>query len=811
MQSLLQDLRYGWRVMWKSPGFTMAAVVTLALGIGANSAIFSIVNVLTLKPLPYHDPSRVAFLLGWDIDESEMRFNLRLADYFDLGREARSFESLAAYTYLSANLTGGDLPERVQAYRVTPNTFSMLGVPAALGRVFDGQDTSSPRDDVAVISRGLWQRRFGGDPSIVGRRVLLNGEPHEIIGVMPPRFEYPVFNFKGDVWVPWRPRDGGRGEAAGTRSATVVGRVRAGVSYASAQAELDTLMRTLAADHPATNRGLGVRLTEMGRLDDELAGPAITIVLVTVALVLLLACVNVANLLLARGIGRHRELAVRAAVGASRWRIGRQLLVEGVLLALAGGVAGIVLAAVALQALRAALPEVLLATQPNVDEIGIDRVTLAYTLAVALVTSVVFGLVPAWRAARGNFQDSLKESAGAGGGRATRRLRSALVIGEVALSTLLLIGAGLLARTYSGLQRIDPGFAPQGVLTLALSLPDYKYAEGRQRAQFYDQTLAAIERLPGVRSAGFVNVLPFSTYDNGTRLTVDGAPAPEPGREPSVGYRIASPRYFETLRIPVLEGRSFDEGDRADGMPVALVNRTLARRFLGDGPAVGRRVRFGRSTEAPWFTIVGVVGDVRHSELSEAPGPEVYVPVTQDPAAMMMLAVRGDGRPGDLAGPVRAAIQGVDGAQPVYHVRTLERLLDDSMLPRSTSAGLMLLFSALALLLAAVGVYGVVAYGVSQQAREFALRLALGATPRDLLARVMRGGLVMVAAGVAIGVAGALALSRLAAGALYGVSPSDPVTYGLVIVVLGLTGLSACLLPAWRASTTQPVIALRAD
>ena len=250
MQSLLQDLRYGWRVMWKSPGFTMAAVVTLALGIGANSAIFSIVNVLTLKPLPYHDPSRVAFLLGWDIDESEMRFNLRLADYFDLGREARSFESLAAYTYLSANLTGGDLPERVQAYRVTPNTFSMLGVPAALGRVFDGQDTSSPRDDVAVISRGLWQRRFGGDPSIVGRRVLLNGEPHEIIGVMPPRFEYPVFNFKGDVWVPWRPRDGGRGEAAGTRSATVVGRVRAGVSYASAQAELDTLMRTLAADHP---------------------------------------------------------------------------------------------------------------------------------------------------------------------------------------------------------------------------------------------------------------------------------------------------------------------------------------------------------------------------------------------------------------------------------------------------------------------------------------------------------------------------------------------------------------------------------
>ena len=670
VQSLMQDVRYGCRLMWRSPGFTLAAVATLALGIGANSAIFGMLNVLSLKPLPYHDPARVAFVLGWDIDEGEMRFNLRQADFVDLQRQARSLESVAAYWYLSANLTDGDMPERVQAYRITPNTFSLLGVSAALGRAFADGDQEA---DVAVISHGLWQRRFGGDPSIIGRRLVVNGQPHVIVGVMPRRFEFPVFNFKGDLWMPGHLRDSERGQAAATDGAMVIGRLRPGVSYRQAQSELDVLMRTFARDYPDTNRGLGARLVEMGRLDEEQAGPAIPIVLVTVAMVLVLACANVANLLLARGVSRHRELAVRAAIGASRMRIGRQLLIEAMLLALAGGAAGSLLSMLVLSGLRASLPELLLTTQPYVEEIGVDGTTFGYTLIISLLTAVVFGLLPAWRASREQLQDGLRESASTGGGLGTRRLRTGLVVAEVTLSTLLLIGAGLLVRSYSGVQRINPGFDPAGVLTMTMTLPEEKYPETYQRRQFYDEAIERLERLSGVRSAGFVNVLPFSTYDGGTRLMVDGAPTPEPGREPSASYRIASPHYHAAMRIPLVEGRFFDSGDSAEGRPVALVNQTLARRYLGRQSAVGRRVRLDSAADAPWLTIVGVIGDVHHSALTDDPDPEVYVPMAQAPMAMMMLAIRSDTRPEDLSRAVRAEIQAIDPAQPVYHVKTLRR------------------------------------------------------------------------------------------------------------------------------------------
>ncbi|HLG56234.1 MAG TPA: ABC transporter permease [Vicinamibacterales bacterium] len=808
VQSLLQDVRYGCRLMWRSPGFTLAAVATLALGIGANSAIFGMLNVLSLKPLPYHDPARVAFVLGWDVDEGEMRFNLRQADFVDLQRQARSLESLAAYWYLSANLTDGDMPERVQAYRITPNTFSLLGVSAALGRVFADGDQEA---DVAVISHGLWQRRFGGDPSIVGRRLVVNGQPHVIVGVMPQRFEFPVFNFKGDMWMPGHLRDSARGQAAATDGAMVIGRLRAGVSYRQAQSELDVLMQRFAREYPATNRGFGARLIEMGRLDEEQTGPAIPIMLVTVAMVLVLACANVANLLLARGVSRHRELAVRAAMGASRMRIGRQLLIEAMLLALAGGAAGSLLAMLVLSGLRASLPDLLLTTQPYVEEIGVDGTTFGYTLIISILTAAVFGLLPAWRASHEQLQDGLRESASTGGSLGTRRLRTGLVVAEVTLSTLLLIGAGLLVRSYSGVQRVNPGFDPAGVLTMTMTLPEEKYPETYQRLQFYDEAIDRLERLSGVRSAGFVNVLPFSTYDGGTRLTVDGAPMPEPGREPSASYRIASPDYHATMRIPLVEGRLFDDRDNAEGQPVALVNQTLARRYLGGPSAVGRRVRLGSAADAPWLTIVGVIGSVHHSALTDSPDPEVYVPMAQAPQAMMMLAIRSDTRPEDLSRTVRAEIQAIDPAQPVYHVKTLEALVDESMLVRSTSAAVMTLFSALALVLAAVGIYGVVAYGVSQQRREFGVRLALGATPRDLLRLVFRNGMLMVGAGMVFGVAGALSLSRLMATALFGVSPADPLTYSSVLGLIAVTSLIACGVPAWRASTTQPAGALRSD
>jgi len=384
-------------------------------------------------------------------------------------------------------------------------------------------------------------------------------------------------------------------------------------------------------------------------------------------------------------------------------------------------------------------------------------------------------------------------------------------VAEVALSTLLLIGAGLVVRSYSGVQRLNPGFDPAGVLTMMMTLPDDKYPETYQRRQFYNQTIDRLERLAGVRSAGFVNLLPFSTYDGGTRLTIDGAPTPEPGREPSASYRIASPRYHATMRIPLIEGRFFDNRDSAEGEPVALVNQTLARRYLGGQSVVGRRVKLDNAADAPWRSIVGVIGDVHHSVLTDDPNPEVYLPMAQAPPAMMMLAIRSDTRPEDLSRAVRAEIQAIDPAQPVYHVKTLETLVDESMLPRSTSAAMMTLFSALALVLAAVGIYGVVAYGVSQQRREFAVRLALGATPRGLLRLVFRSGMLMVGAGMVFGLAGALGLSRLMANALYGVSPADPLTYSSVVGLLVVTSLIACGVPAWRASTTQPAGALRSD
>lgn len=808
VQSLLQDVRYGCRLMWRSPGFTLAAVTTLALGIGANSAIFSVLNVLSLKPLPYHEPARVAFVVGWDLDEGKMRFNVHQADFVDLRRQAKSLESVAAYTYLSANLTDGGIPERVQAYRVTPNTFSLLGAPAALGRTFEDADEEA---GVAVISHGLWQRRYGGDPSIVGRRLAINGQPYEIVGVMPQRFEFPVFNFKGEVWLPLHVREAERGQAAAAAGAMMVGRLRPQVSYEQAQSELDVLMRRFARDYPDSNRGFGVRLVEMGRMDEERAGPAIPIMVVTVAMVLVLACANVANLLLARGVSRHRELAVRAAIGASRMRIARQLLIEAMLLALAGGAAGTLLAMFVLSGLRASLPDILLATQPNIEEIGIDGTTFRYTLIISLLTSVVFGLLPAWRATREQLQDGLRESASTGGSLGTRRLRTSLVVAEVTLSTLLLIGAGLLVRSYSGVQRVNPGFDPANVLTMTMTLPDDRYGEPYQRQQFYTEALDRLERLAGVRGAGLVNVLPFSTYDGGTRLRVEGDPTPEPGREPSASYRIASPGYHATMGIPLIDGRFFDNRDSSEGGPVALVNQTMARRYLGGQSAVGRRVKLGSAADAPWLTIVGVIGDVHHSALTDDPDPEVYVPMAQAPIAMVMFAIRSDTRPEDLSRAVRAEIQAIDPALPVYNVKTLEALMGDSMLPRSASMAVMTLFSAVALLLAAVGIYGVVAYGVSQQRREFSVRLALGATPRDLRRLVLHSGMQMVCAGIGFGVAGALSLSRLMATALYGVRATDPLTYSSVVGLIAVTSLIACGVPAWRASSTQPAGALRSE
>jgi putative ABC transport system permease protein len=811
MRTILQDLTYGARLMRRNPGFTAAAVATLALGIGANTALFSILNVLAIKPLAYRDPDKVVFVRGYSNQSSNVGLSLNILNFIEISRRATALEHVTTYTYWSANITGGATPERVQAYRVTANTFEMLGVPAALGRGFlaeEGQPNGRP---VVVLGHGLWQRRFGSDPSIVGRDLTLDGQSYTIVGVMPASFEFPVFNFKGELWVPWQlDAQAILADRASAGSTVVVARIRPDATQATAQAEIDAIMKQLEAEHPDTNSGSAARLTQMGRLDDESAGPGILIVMATAALVLLLACANVANLLLARGVSRQRELAVRAALGAGRKRLVIQLMSEGVLLAIAGGAAGVVIAYVALNALYASLPEMLLTTQPNIDALGIDTTTLAYALGTSLLASLIFGVIPAARAASPTLQNGLKEGANSGGGRGTRRLRAALVIAEITLSTVMLISAGLLVRSYQRQQRIDPGFDPDRLQTMMIALPNYRYSSPEARTQFYQESARRISSLAGVESAAFVNVLPFSTYNRGGTFTVEGRADVERGREPFADSRIVTDAYFGTMRIPVRAGRTFDTRDTANGARVAIVNDALVRRYFADQDPLGQRLKLGRiGGDGPTVTIVGVIGNVHHNQLSEPPSPEMYFPLAQAPTAMMMLAARTAGDPDSYSGAIRAEILAVDPTQPVYHVKPMMRLLGDSLAAPSFSASLMGLFSGLALILAAIGIYGVVSYAVNQQRREFGVRLALGARPRDLLTLVLRRGLLLVATGVAIGTVCAIGVGRALANVLYEVGPADPVTFVSVTAALALVGLAACCVPAFRASRTEPVAALR--
>jgi len=812
MQNLVQDVVYGLRLMRRAPGFTAAVVLTLGLGIGVNAATFSIVDILSLKPLNYRDPSRVAFILNTNAARQQRGMNIPLADAMDIGRQMQSLERVAAYQYWSANLTGAGHPERIQAYRVTANTFALLGVDAVVGRALRESDGLPDAPDAIVLSDGLWRRRFGADPGVIGTTVTIDGGPHMVVGVMPRRFEFPVFNFKGEAWSAMK----GTADALARRPSTsivAIARLKAGATYQSAQAEIATVMHRLEADHPETNRGLGAELVEMRRLGEVFQpAPISLIALGAVAVVLLLACANVANLLLARAAARERELAVRAALGAAGTRLARQLLTESALLAAAGSALGLGLAFVGLRLLRGALPELLIVSQPNVFDLGIDRLTLAFTLGVASLSALLFGGVPAWKAARAHTSESLKSGGHGSAGSPPRRLRAALLVGEVALSLVLLVAAGLLVRTFGQLQRVDPGFNADRVLTLTVSLPAYRYKDGEAQRRFFVNAVDAISAVPGVVAAGFVNVLPFSTYNRGTRYITEDGGQPEPGREPATDYRIVTDRYFAALEMPLLEGRSFDSRDRDSTERVAVINRTLARRAFGDLSPIGRRIRSGRVTSrSPWLSIVGVIGDVRHTEITGRPEPELYVPVSQAPTEMMMLAAKTTGSPEDLSPAIQRAIAAIDPLQPVYHVKPMRRLVDEALLPQASAMSMMTVFALLAVLLATIGVYGVISYVVSQQTREFGVRLALGASPADLMVLVLRRGLVLLVAGTAIGGLAAVGVSRLLGGILYGVTATDWPTYAAVAGALLVVGTVACYIPARRATRLDPATVLRAD
>jgi putative ABC transport system permease protein len=809
MRRLWRDFAHGFRQLAATPVFTVTAILTLAVGIGANTAIFSLVNLLLFKPLSYAEPDRVVFTLGWDRQEQRQTFSLPIADIVDAA-EVPSLQDSAAYQYWSAAITGAGMPVRAQAYRVTANTFDVLGVPAAIGRTLRPSDGRAGAVRVVVLSHGLWERQFGADANLVGERILLDGEPHLVVGVMPAGFEFPVFNFKGEAWTPLVYAPGTLRDGTPRGSAVGIARLTAGADVAAAQAELDLLAHRLAAEFPETNHSVGYRVVAMRELGAREMRPALYALFGAVAFVLLLACANLANLLLARGIGRQRELAIRAALGASRRQLVVQLVAEGLVLAVAGGVAGLLVAWLSLDLLRSALPDGVVATLPNILELGIDARTLLFTTVVSLATGIAFSLVPAFGAARPDLQDVLKQGGRATSGPAHRRFRGGLVAIQVALSLILLVGAGLMVRSFTHLVRLDPGFTPGGVLTLTVSVPEGRYPTPAAQAQFFERAEAELAALPGVVTVGAVNVLPFSTYNRGTSFDIEGRPLPDPDDRRRTAFRVATPGYFTAMGIRVLRGRGISRTDRADSEPVAIVNGELVRRYFGGADPIGLRLRVGGET-SEWRRIVGVVASVRHDSLTEGADPEVYLPAVQAPDTMMMFALRSTASPESLAQSARAAMQRVDAEQPVFHVTTLERLVLGALAPQVIAAVLITLFGGIALFLAGVGIYGVMAYLARHDTHELGVRAALGAAPRDLMRLVIRRGAALVLPGIVIGIVGAAAGTRLLAGLLAGVTLGDPVTYATgLAILLGVAGI-ACYLPARRAMRTNPVEVLRAD
>jgi putative ABC transport system permease protein len=803
MRNLLRDLRFGARMLRKRPGFTAATLAVLALGVGANTAIFSVVNAVLLRPLPYPGAERVVAFDATNPSKGIRESNMSAPDFADWREQTRSFEALAMYAAGNVNLTGGDEPERVSAAVVSPDFFRVLGVGAARGRALLAEDGDAGREPVAVLSHGFWVRRFGADPAAVERVVEVNGRKLQVVGVMPAGFSFPE---RTEVWSALRldvskePRD--------NRSYSVVGRLREGVALEAAQAELDAVSARLAAAYAVTNAGWGVSLE---LLKEELVGgmkATLYTLLAGVGLLLLIACANVASLLLARASGRRREVALRLALGAGRWRVARQMLTESVLLGVAGGALGAALSVWLTDMLVALAP----ADTPRLSEVSADWRVLLFAAGAGVLTGVAFGLAPALQASRYDLNESLREGGrGVAGGRS--RARSALVVGEVALSLLLLAGAGLLVKSFARLRAVDPGFDPEGVMTMRVTLPGARYKEPAQRAEFYAALMERLRALPGVESAGATISLPLggSNLSVGRSFIREGRPA-TPEEATNAAYAPVTPDYFRAMRIPLRAGRVFDERDNAESAQVVVINEAFARKaFAGQDP-LGRRIHIWRD-EKFQREIVGVVGDTKPQSL-DAPDPalQMYVPHRQDAGwGGLSLVVRAGGGapPESLVGGVREEVRALDRELPVYDVKTLGQVVADSTAYRRVTMFLMAGFAAAALLLAGVGLYGVVSYAVAQRTHEIGVRVALGAQARDILRLVARQGMRLTLAGLALGLACALALTRLISGLLFGVSAADPAVYALVSLLLAVVALLACLVPARRATKVDPMVALR--
>jgi predicted permease len=807
VDTLLQDIRYGWRMLGKNPGFTTVAVLTLALGIGANTAIFTVVNAAVFHSLPYRAPERLVHLWETRPAREFTQMEASRPNLLEWQASNHVFSDLAGYTGVNFSLTGRGAPQRIYGARVTANFFDVLGAQPILGRAFHADEDRPGGTRIALLTYGLWTGQFGSDPKIIGQALTLNGEPYTITGILPREFQF-AKQGRADVWVPLNPSP----DEAGRRTfhwVNVIGRLRPGVTVVQAQDEMTRLAQRLAAEYPDANAGGGIRVVP---LHEEIVGPVqpVLIALIgAVGLVLLIACVNVANLLLARAEVRQKEIAVRLALGATRWRLLRQVLTESCILAISGGALGLVLAQWGVNVILSRLPGAVLAGMPYFRGLSPNAGVLEFTLGISLLTGIVFGLAPAFHASRLDLQDALKEGTRTAGRTAQHRLRNTLVVSEIALSLVLLAGAGLLMKSLVRLLKVDPGFTTENLLTLDISAPT-TYSDQKRNTNFARQLLDRVQNLPGVQGAGLIDVGPLRGGGTAS-FTIEGRPAPPPGQKPEGNGRDVSPSYFRVMQIPLIRGRFFADHDTSDSPLVLIVNKTLADKVFPGQDPVGHRLVFNFGSGPMVTEIVGVVGDEKLGSLDQRTTPVLYSPTFQSNDTDLTLIVRSSVDPQSLTSGVRAEIANLDPAVLVSSGVTVKKIISDSpsVFMRRFPALLIGAFAVLAMFLSAVGIYGVLSYLVTQRTREIGVRMALGAQRGNILRLLLGEGLRLAVLGIAVGLVVAVGAMRLLAGLLFGVLPTDPTVLLAVTGLITIVTLAACSVPARRATRVDPMVALR--
>jgi len=810
MNSLLKDLRYGLRMLAKNPGSTLVAVLALALGIGANSAIFSVVNAVLLRPLRYKDPSHLVVIWETKLSKGILQEFVSPPDYRDWIEQQRVFDQVAALRAQPGVLTGGQLPERVETALVSPSLFELLGVKAALGRTFFADEDQPGRNRAAVLSYGLWQRRFGGDTGILSKTVIVDGNSFTIVGVTPRDFR--LLDTPSELWMPYT-LDAKELSQRGFHTLRVIGHLKSGVSQEQASAEMRSIAGRIEQQYADTNSGWSTKIVG---LRDQLVGdigPTLWTLLGAVVFVLLIACANVANLLLARAGSREKEIALRTALGANPGRLVRQLLTESVLLGLAGGLVGLALAAWGVALLEQFGPSNL----PRLEEVTIDWRVLAFTLSMSVLTGIVFGLAPALSSVRSDLNSILKTSGrGTTGSRRRAQWRNALVVSEIASCVVLLAGAGLLIRSFARLESVNPGFRPDHVLTMQIALPETRYS-GQKIAQFYQQLVERLHALAGVQYAGIARNLPLSGSDASLNFVIENRPVESSAEQSRAKYRAASAEYFAALGIPLVRGRYFDRTDGEKTPGVVIINNTMARRFWPGEDPVGKRMKAGFDG-SQWCTIVGIVGDVKHTGLDAETNAEMYYHYRQIPPELMgfvegtmTLVLRTQAEPNSMVAAVRGEVQKLDADLAVFNVKSMQDLVGGSLEQPRFRTLLLGVFAGVALVLAATGLYGVIAYAVAQRTNELGVRMALGAQKSDVLKLVVGQGAQLAAMGIGIGLVVALPLMRVISRLLFGVNAADPVTFGATALVILLVTVVASYFPALRAIKVDPVVALRCE